>query len=81
MAIYKENDESERAKKKIFSYGDLECFIRREYFEACLGVKAEKFEKRRVFHNILKKCKFDLWMSIFTKDTIRACFYTIWFFQ
>lgn len=27
MAIYKENDESERAKKKIFSYGDLECVI------------------------------------------------------
>ena len=24
----------------------------------CLGVKAEKFEKRQVFHNTLKKCKF-----------------------
>ena len=25
----------------------------------CLGVNEEKFEKRMVFHNTMKKCKFD----------------------
>ena len=31
----------------------------------CPGVKEEKFEKRMVFHNTLKKCSFGLWMIIF----------------
>ncbi len=40
-------------------------FNRKEFLEALPRGLAEKFEKRRVFHNTLKKCNFDLWDNIF----------------
>jgi hypothetical protein len=35
-------------------------------------VKAEELEKRRVFQNTMKNCRFALWMNIYTKDIIKS---------
>lgn len=35
-------------------------------------MKAEELEKRRVFQNTMKNCRFALWMNIYTKDIIKS---------
>lgn len=43
----------------LSKFGLLGSLFEENTSRLCLGVNEEKFEKRMVFHNTMKKCKFD----------------------